>query len=554
MRLEPDSDLAHPLAHLAIDAFCRIVELLYPKPIHVVRTEFSPEAKYPFPRLKSPEFCIKNPAAILAIGVVERIENLTAEVSASADWLPPMGQINAARQSASFLLSMSDSNFVDLICKVLEGGNDVFLGRSRFSAGKRIQLVAKSPSTLVEKVSYFLPVSSDRALMTSAIVYTDSLPSVPAPNKSQYFRNLVHGSDGLIVVAENEDVNIATVLRYGREHDLPMLVLTGKQIPLPCEVLSQRNVAVFDVRRCSDDRLLSILRGFVSDKWKVGTLEPAMRLMLAARGCKRETHESKINHMRDIRAIANKLPPERSLWQGFFQFDRDRRNFIGDLPDDVELAAQEVRKRLAVETYSISRGKLLRAFGPAKELSLKITASGYLVSSGCPLPYTVIALREGDGPQRQKFTLGHELAHLILAARKTELSGDEEEYCDRFSAAILMPGDMIAKFGNEAVGLLSWIDFPKTFDVSFSAARNRLWYHQRILLVSSLDSWGNSPQLSVTNRILEIGEELKNDKQRRGEIDDVPYVVLRSNGFVSGVADFRETVGRIPGEEASVSP
>jgi hypothetical protein len=60
--------------------------------------------------------------------------------------------------------------------------------------------------------------------------------------------------------------------------------------------------------------------------------------------------------------------------------------------------------------------------------------------------------------------------------------------------------------------------------------------------------------LSVTNRILEIGEELKNDKQRRGEIDDVPYVVLRSNGFVSGVADFRETVGRIPGEEASVSP
>lgn len=63
--------------------------------------------------------------------------------------------------------------------------------------------------------------------------------------------------------------------------------------------------------------------------------------------------------------------------------------------------------------------------------------------TGSPLP--VIVVNAAHDGERQRFTLAHELAHLMLDI----VEGlDEERTCDRFAGAFLMPGDILtAKVG-----------------------------------------------------------------------------------------------------------
>jgi len=66
--------------------------------------------------------------------------------------------------------------------------------------------------------------------------------------------------------------------------------------------------------------------------------------------------------------------------------------------------------------------------------------------------YTTIFLRDDVPVARQRFTLAHEIGHLVLAGPERELVArrmegvrfsSEERFCDQFAAALLMPSEWI---------------------------------------------------------------------------------------------------------------
>jgi Zn-dependent peptidase ImmA (M78 family) len=96
---------------------------------------------------------------------------------------------------------------------------------------------------------------------------------------------------------------------------------------------------------------------------------------------------------------------------------------------------------------------------------------------------TVIFLREGSMATRQRFTLAHELGHLMLAkpdedftARRMWSGPDREErFCDQFAAAVLLPRDwVIAQFGGAPERLSVVRKLARTAEASLSASLLRL--------------------------------------------------------------------------------
>ncbi|VAW45852.1 hypothetical protein MNBD_GAMMA03-26 [hydrothermal vent metagenome] len=97
----------------------------------------------------------------------------------------------------------------------------------------------------------------------------------------------------------------------------------------------------------------------------------------------------------------------------------------------------------------------------------------------------VIYLNQEDSPVRQRFTLAHEIGHIILHHkleegedfqqvdyRKNNIDFDPKEYqANSFAAAFLMPKELVKKAWNE---LKSVDDFSAVFKVSKQAAAIRL--------------------------------------------------------------------------------
>lgn len=93
----------------------------------------------------------------------------------------------------------------------------------------------------------------------------------------------------------------------------------------------------------------------------------------------------------------------------------------------------------------------------------------------------VIILNQGDGRQRARFTLAHEIGHIALgecgAGRRRPLGWRiEEALCDVFAAELLMPAPWLRREwrglrGEEAERVAA---LARRFDVSRAAARRRL--------------------------------------------------------------------------------
>lgn len=88
----------------------------------------------------------------------------------------------------------------------------------------------------------------------------------------------------------------------------------------------------------------------------------------------------------------------------------------------------------------------------------------------------VIVLLDGiqDGA-RQRFTIAHELGHLVLNI--TDESLDEEKLCNRFASALLMPMEAVKnEFGTSRNGIsfFELVAFRKEYKVSYSAIIHRL--------------------------------------------------------------------------------
>ncbi len=93
-----------------------------------------------------------------------------------------------------------------------------------------------------------------------------------------------------------------------------------------------------------------------------------------------------------------------------------------------------------------------------------------------------IELRDDRIPQRSRFTLAHEIGHILIArdetvARRThQLEGDDiEKLCDWIAASILMPRSWITKYAHRERYNLSLLRLiAHEADVSLSAAAVRL--------------------------------------------------------------------------------
>lgn len=96
---------------------------------------------------------------------------------------------------------------------------------------------------------------------------------------------------------------------------------------------------------------------------------------------------------------------------------------------------------------------------------------------------TVIYLRHGSRETRQRFTLAHEIGHLILADPNQELvarrmwsgAGREERFCDEFAAALLFPRSWVMRtFGDQPATLATARAVADICNASLSAAVVRL--------------------------------------------------------------------------------
>lgn len=93
-----------------------------------------------------------------------------------------------------------------------------------------------------------------------------------------------------------------------------------------------------------------------------------------------------------------------------------------------------------------------------------------------------IELRSDRSPQRSRFTLAHEIGHILIArdetvARRTHQleGGDVEKLCDWIAASILMPRRWIAEYGHRERYSLSLLRLiANKANVSLSAAAVRL--------------------------------------------------------------------------------
>ena len=153
-----------------------------------------------------------------------------------------------------------------------------------------------------------------------------------------------------------------------------------------------------------------------------------------------------------------------------------------------------------------SHGGPVNVFNLATAEDIEVVQAAALTESG-RIEWTSgglrIALRKQDGPQRQRFTLAHELGHHLIFGVGREgartYSHEEEKRCDRFASALLMPEDRfkgLLRYHRNLSRLSAARELASQFDVSLQAAVARLddlalMGPDSILLVCVVDARGD---------------------------------------------------------------
>ena len=140
----------------------------------------------------------------------------------------------------------------------------------------------------------------------------------------------------------------------------------------------------------------------------------------------------------------------------------------------IENLAKEVLKAVGVAPAPPIPVRLVAERLGVSDISTRpMVEDGALVRLGT---VTKVLLREGRSPSRQRFTLAHELAHLLLLG-DTELALEfrqvrrgrdaEESLCDDIAAALLMPTEWIRlRFSDRPMTLPTVRDLAQACEVS----------------------------------------------------------------------------------------
>ena len=131
----------------------------------------------------------------------------------------------------------------------------------------------------------------------------------------------------------------------------------------------------------------------------------------------------------------------------------------------VEELASDLR-RLAARDNPVHLHSIAAKLGVSEIRCLDLVEDGRLRREGRQL---VIELRSDRGATRKRFTLAHELAHLMLdisSSRETVLQqrtpaarhAEEERLCDAVAAALLMPTDLVKSLHERSGMTYSLVD------------------------------------------------------------------------------------------------
>ncbi|GAB3261503.1 ImmA/IrrE family metallo-endopeptidase [Chitinimonas naiadis] len=163
------------------------------------------------------------------------------------------------------------------------------------------------------------------------------------------------------------------------------------------------------------------------------------------------------------------MPDTGDVWQ----LVDDAAFFIESI-EDAERAADSLRKHWELGIDPIqSMAELLEEKG-IKVISLglpeKVSGSKAHVSRPARDDVPVIVVNQGHNGERQRFTLAHELAHLVL--RFAGLSDiDQEKAADRFAGAFLMAKEMMIRLLGQhrtSISLGELVELKKVFKVSIA--------------------------------------------------------------------------------------
>ena len=156
------------------------------------------------------------------------------------------------------------------------------------------------------------------------------------------------------------------------------------------------------------------------------------------------------------------------------------------------MAPKREARKLRSEAYNID-GKMrlpIDVAEIAKQLNVRVevrelpsSVAGFIIKEESE-PFPVIYVNSGDGSQRRRFTIAHELGHYIQNRYSEEIAyvdnRDElastgtdpnERWCNAFAAELLMPESVVKKYWAEG---WEFERIQKLLDVSKSALTYRL--------------------------------------------------------------------------------
>ncbi len=169
-------------------------------------------------------------------------------------------------------------------------------------------------------------------------------------------------------------------------------------------------------------------------------------------------------------ALEELIPDAQEAWQAprgaHFEIDR---------VEDAEQAAESLRSRWELGTDAIPiMAELLEDKGikvVALDLPEKISGSKAFVRRKREPDVPVIVVNRNHNGERQRFTLAHELAHLVLRFRDLSTS-QQEKAADRFAGAFLMAREMMLRVlgkHRKSISLGELVELKKIFKVSVAA-------------------------------------------------------------------------------------
>jgi Zn-dependent peptidase ImmA (M78 family)/transcriptional regulator with XRE-family HTH domain len=178
-----------------------------------------------------------------------------------------------------------------------------------------------------------------------------------------------------------------------------------------------------------------------------------------------------LDHVERYMELEELMPNADTAW-----IPLDRAEFMIDRVDDAERAAVELRTLWELGIAPIQNmSELLEGKGiKVVSIGMPVNVSGSKAfvhmqgESSAP----IVVVNDNHNGERQRFTLAHELAHLVLSFTDNFDGKDQEKAADRFAGAFLMAKDLLMELlggVRTSISLGELADLKKIFKVSISS-------------------------------------------------------------------------------------